>query len=320
LRRCLSDPDFVMPRLDRLAAEVPPELWRDASLAVLRALAAVANENSRDAPLGLPRLRALVATGPLATADLQQEMAATRVPKWRSTIAWALRDRGANAAPTTVRTDDPLWPFWSRALALAHDDAAGALALLGELQGQKSPQRLDLEVELLEPLLGPPLAAAGTPAQLYAGRRAMTTDGWRTAWARLDSGARVALIDRFQKSVYPAFVPATEVEAEALWRFLQRGRDLDAVIAATDSLVGIKCLQRHLAAGDAAADTAAVRKAFAEQLGLEPDTLSPAPGAEVRALALRLRHVGLAGATTPAERDQLAAILALRGFAPLHGR
>jgi len=318
LRLRLLAPGFTVAQIDRLAAELPEELWREVPLPAFRSLAM--SSIARDSfPADAVARR--VAAGTFATADLQQAMAAAIEPPWRAVLGAALRLRSARAAPAAVRADDPLWPLWCAALALDPSDAAGAARLLDDLAAQRGSSELDLAPGLLAVFAVAPIVAAGTPQQLYAARKLMTGASWRAAWHRLDGDARAALLDHFKKHIDDAFVPATVPEAEAVWRFFLRSGDAEGTAAAMGaSAAGIACLRRHLAAGEGGEAATALRDVIATDLKLDPQTLLPSADDPWRSLLLRARITGFAGEWTADEQAQLAAARALRGVAPLGNR
>lgn len=314
LRLRLCDSAFVLPQRHRLADELPAELWREVPLPVFRSLAA--STTADEGASGTEAIATRVAVGPYAAKDLQRAMAAAIEPAWRAVLAQALRQRGVTAAVPAVRADDALWSLWNKALALEPHDAAGAQKVLDEVSALDTAGRLDREADLLRSFAVPAIAVAGTPEQLYAARSSMTETLWRAAWTRLDGPARVALIDHFQQRIGTTFVPATAAEAEAIWRFLQRSRDItSAVRTLAMSPPGVACIRQHLAAGDEVSSL--VRKTFAEELGLDPETLQPGPGGEWRALARRIQQSGFLGEWTADELTRLATMRALRGVAPV---
>jgi hypothetical protein len=248
-------------------------------------------------------------------------MAAAVEPPWRAVLAATLRQRGVRTAAPAVRAGETLWPLWQRALAVGKDDAAGAQRLLDELAAQHAPQQLDLEADLWRAFLLAPIVAGGTPDQLYAAHEAMNEPEWRAAWARLDAAGRVALLGHFRLRIGTTFVPATPAEAEAIWGFLMRGGEVEtAVDTLAMSAAGVACVERHLVAGEGSPAAPAIRKEFAKQLGLDPDTLRTAPGEEWHALAVRLQHTGFAGEWTADERARLQVMRAQCGLAPAPAR
>ncbi|HZN41229.1 MAG TPA: alpha-2-macroglobulin family protein [Planctomycetota bacterium] len=319
LRARLRDPDFVLPQRARLATELPAELWRELTLPVLEAIAGVAHDDDeRFGPTGLANL---LAEGPFAVADLQRAMATAVMPAWRAIVARSLRQRAVTTAAPAVIPGDARWPFWCRALALGPDDATAAQAVLDDLARQPSAGELDVEPELLAAFAAAPIVSAGTPAQLYASRAAMTETTWLAAWTRLDANARVALLDLFKKRIGTTFVPATAAEAEAIWRFLRRGGEVDgAVDSMTRSAAGVACLRGHLLAGEGGTSAQAIRAEFAEKLALDATTLQPVPGKEWQALLTRVRRCGLDGEWTADELARLSAVQTLRGVGPAAGR
>jgi hypothetical protein len=168
--------------------------------------------------------------------------------------------------------------------------------------------------ELLTRLVVPILVAAATPEQLYEGRQFLDEDHWRAAWARLASADRIALLERFQKSVDAAFVPGNATEAEALWRFVLRTGDIDGPLdAMLASPSGVEILQRHLATGTTGEFTEPVRTAYAKAFALDEATLAPPRGDDVLALLARFARLGFAGTWLPEDVAKVRRARLLRG-------
>lgn len=305
LRRRLAVPGFVLSHFARLEVELPAALWADVPLAVFAGLATAAIANEQD--VTADAVLAHLADRAFSTAALQHELAAANVPAWRSLLARALRARGAPAGHGAPAA-------WDQAMALAADDVVGARALLVAERRKEHGVDLAGELALLADFVAPIFVGHATPDQLYEAREYLDTVHWRAAWARLTSPDRVALLDHFQKQVDDAFVPATDDEAEALWRFVLRSGDLDGPVQALlQSGAGIDCLRRHLQAGDAGEHDEALREAYAWALAVDDTTLEPYPGEELPALLAWLAHRGFAGPFSPEDAARLLRLRRLRG-------
>ena len=305
LRRRLVVPGFVLSHFGRLEAELPAALWTDVPLAVFAGLATAAITREQD--VTVDAVLAHLAEPAFSTSTLQRELAAAKVPAWRSLLAKALRARGAPAGNGTPVA-------WAQALALAADDVAGARPLLAAERSKQPGADLAGELALLADFVAPVFVGHATPDQLYEARECLDTGQWRAAWTRLTARDRVALLDHFQKQIDDAFVPATDDEAEALWRFVLRSGDLDGPVEALlQSGPGIDCLRRHLHAGDAREHDEALREAYARALEVDETTLMPYPGEELPALLARLMRRGFAGPFSPEDAARLRRLRLLRG-------
>ena len=312
LRRRLASSEFVLAHFERLQAELPAALWADVPLVAFAGLATAAVEE--ELGVTVDAVVAHLVGGSFAVAELQQELAAAKVPAWRFLLASALRARGAEAGEAAPAA-------WAKALAVDATDVTGARALLAAEKAEKPGPDLAGELALLAEFLAPVFVGHATPDQLYEAREWLDTDRWRAAWARLPSPERVALLGHFQKRVGDQFVPATAAEAEALWQFVLRSGDVDGPVEAmTESDAGIVCLRRHLAAGEGGEHAQQIRELVADRLDIDRVTLEPNPGEEVRAVVRRLQRAGFAGAWSAADQDRLQRLRDWRGVGASAGR
>ena len=159
----------------------------------------------------------------------------------------------------------------------------------------------------------------GSPEHVCSIARQLEERDWDRTWARATADQRVQLVDCFRKNLADAFEPATEAEAEAIWRFLLRSQNVDGAMASlAKTTAGVRCARRHVEQGDGGALAPAVREAFADELGLDAVTLEAAEGDEGGVLLATLRRSPRDAELTARERAWLARLRQLLGAsAPL---
>ena len=316
----LHDPDLVHEHERALRLALPSAWWLRLPLRVFERLADHAYSDACDDAWHVPMLGDLVARSRATDAELVQALGETTDSRYRGVLSIALRARGVRAVGSARRADDDTFAAWAQALALAADDAAGALALLKEhLAGNGAISAHEPSASLGR-FLRQTVVEHGTPMQVHAIARALDDDSWTRLWARLATAERVQLVDRFLHELPDAFVPATLAEAEAIWRCMLRNESVDSTMAnLTATAAGVQCARRHVEAGDGGELAADARAAFAEALGLAAATLLPSPGEEGDAMLATLRRFGAAAAGSPGEcawlhrlRRQLGASLPRR--------
>lgn len=313
----LHDPDLVHEHERALRLALPPAWWLRLPLRVFERLADDADLDVCDDAWHVPMLGDFVARHGATDAELVHALGGAVESRYRGVLAFALRARGVRAVGRAQRADDDTFAAWAQAIALAADDATGALALLPEhLAGNGAISAYEPSASLGR-FLRRTVVQHGTPMQVHAIARALGDDCWVRVWARLATAERVELVDRFLHALPDAFVPGTVAEAEALWRCMLRS---DAVDSTMDNLTataaGVLCVRRHVEAGDGGELAAAVRAAFAEALGLAADSLLPAAGDEGDAMLATLRRCGAPAGGSASERAWLERLRRQLGASP----
>lgn len=301
----LQDPDLVFSQADLLRDLLPDEWWPRLPLRVFERLAEVACPDSRPDQWNVPQLASFVARGACADAELVQAFARTDDDVFRAVLVHALRRRGVHDLGEKARPDDASFAAWAAAASLADGDLDGAVALL------RSHCDEDGELPQHEPLASIAhflrwlVAEQGTPQQVYAVVRAMDETTWERIWERMTSDERMLLVDRFRRRIPEQFLPRTAQEAEAIWRFLLRSGNVDAMAQLTATRDGERCARRHVEAGDGGAMAAELREAFADALDLDVDTLQAPVQSEGDSVLQAQRRAGRAAELTARGRAWL---------------
>jgi hypothetical protein len=313
----LHDPELVHEHERALRLALPPAWWLRLPLPVFERLADDAYPDACDDAWHVPMLGDLVARSRATDAELVRELGEATESRYRGVLACALRARGVRAVGSAQHADDDTFAAWAQAIALAADDAAGALALLPEhLAGNGAISDYEPSASLGR-LLRRTIVEHGTPLQVHSIARALDDDSWARVWGRLPTDERVLLVDRFLHELPDAFVPATMPEAEALWRCMLRNESVDSTMDnLTATAAGVQCVRRHVDAGDGGKLAPVVRAAFADALGLAAESLLPAPGDEGDAMLATLRRLGAQAEGSPGERAWLERLRRQLGASP----
>ncbi|MEQ1631495.1 MAG: hypothetical protein ABL997_03920 [Planctomycetota bacterium] len=286
----LRNPDLAFAHRFEWTGVVPTEWWLRLPLSVFELLADDADEDERDGTWSVAQLADRVARGVATDRELVAGFAAAD-EAFRAVLARALRQRGVRDVGALQRENDATFAAWANAIALGQDEVDGAIVMLRTF--------IDEEGELLtngpEAAIGrfvrECVADRGTPQQVYAVARQMDETMWIRVWARFDADQRVQLVDQFQRNLSDAFVPATDQESEAMWRFLQRSKNVEGAMAnLATTTAGVRCARRHVEAGDGEELAELVRTEFAEALDLDVATLEAPIGDECAVLLATLRR------------------------------
>lgn len=313
----LHDPDLVAANERALRLALPPAWWLRLPLRVFERLADDAYPDACDDAWHVPMLGDLVARSRATDVELVHALGDTSDSRYRGVLAFALRARGVRAVGSAQHVDDVTFAAWAQAIALAADDAAGALALLPEhLAGNGAISAYEPSASLGR-FLRRTIVEHGTPLQVHSIARALDDDSWARVWGRFAADERVLLVDRFLHELPDAFVPATMPEAEALWRCMLRNDSVDSTMDnLTATAAGVQCVRRHVDAGDGGELAPVVRAAFADALGLAAESLLPAPGDEGDAMLATLRRLGAEAEGSPGERAWLERLRRQLGASP----
>lgn len=269
----LHDADLVFAQRDLLRELLPDAWWPQLPLRVYERLADVTWPDARSDWWSVPQLAAFVARGPCRDDELRQAFARTDDDGFRAVLAHALRRRGVRDLGERTRPADVSFAAWSAAVALAADDLDGAATLLRSYCDADSEMPSQEPAASIAHFLRWLVVERGAPQQVYAVVHALDEATWARVWERMTSDERVPLVDLFQRRIPDSFLPRSATEAEAIWRFLLRGGDLDAMVPLTQTTAGVRCARQHVEASDGGALAAELREAFADALDLDVDTL-----------------------------------------------
>jgi hypothetical protein len=301
----LHDADLAFAHRAELFGLVPAEWWLRMPLAVFERLADEADEDERADAWSVTRLADLVARGVASDGELIAAFASTD-DAFRVVLAHALLRRGVHEVGAPQRAGDASFPVWAKAIRLGAQGVDEAIAMLRTLCDDEGRLPTVGAEELVAWFVRALVVERGSPQQVGSIAPMLGPEAWARAWARFDVDQRVQLVDRFQTELADAFQPATEREAEAIWRFLLRNKDVDrAMDNLTATTAGVRCARRHVEQGDGGALAAAVREAFAWQLDLDESTLEAPVGDEGDALLATLRRSGRAAEFTVREHAWL---------------
>lgn len=314
--QALHDPDVVFENLDVLRKWVPADWWLRQPLPVIERLAEVARPFATSDAWSIPQLGAIAARGIATDDELARAFARTEDEDVRDVLVRAMELRGVRTIGAPVRADDASFSLWQQALAVPAADVARSIELLHRLGAGDGELPMQDPGSSVACFLCARITAHGTPDEVYAIARALAAGDWAVAWQRFDAGQRVQLVDRFQHHLPDGFVPATEPEAEAIWRFLLRGGHVDAMRGLVATMPGVRIARRHIVAGDGGPRAAELRTAFAEALDYDEGTLQPAVEDAASVLLDSLQRWGRTAELTPNERTALARLRRHLGAAP----
>jgi hypothetical protein len=307
----LHDADLAFAHRFEWVDVVPAEWWLRLPLAVFASLADEADED--DGSWSVPNLADRVARGVATDRGLVAAFAPAD-EAFRAVLARALRQRGIRDVGAVQRDGDATFAAWVTAIALGTEDVDGAIVMLRSLVDEDGELRAPLPGEALVRFVRDLVVDRGSPEQVYSLARLLDEREWARAWKRFAAEQRVQLVDCFRKNLADAFEPATEAEAEAIWRFLLRSENVEgAMECLAKTMVGVQCARRHVERGDGGALAAAVRDAFAYELGLDAATLEAAEGDEGGVLLATLRRSPSGAELTVRERAWLARLRRLLG-------
>lgn len=301
----LHDHDLVFAHRDELRGLVPSEWWVRMPLAVLERLADEADEDESSRFWSVPQLADYAARG--STPDRELVAAFARTDEaFRIVLARALRQRGVRDVGVAQREGDATFSAWAKAIALGPNDVDAAIAMLRTFVDEEGDLPNHGPEDAIARFVHDLVVDRGSPKQVYTMARQMDEEAWARAWKRFDAEQRAQLVDCFQKNLADAFEPATEVEAEAIWRFLLRSQNVDGAMEnLATTTAGVRCARKHVEQGDGEALAAAVRAAFAKALDLDADTLEAPAEDEGAVLLATLRRSGREAELTARERAWL---------------
>jgi hypothetical protein len=301
----LHDADLAFSHRAEVFGVVPAEWWLRMPLAVFERLADEADEEERADAWSVTQLADLVARGVASDGELIAAFARTD-EAFRAVLAHALLRRGVHDVGAPQRAGDASFPVWAKAIRLGAEGVDEAIAMLRTLcddAGRLPPSGADEAIAWFVRAL---VVDFGSPQQVCSIAPMLGPDAWARAWARFDADQRVQLVDRFQAELADAFEPTTEREAEAIWRFLLRNKEVEfAMDNLTTTTAGVRCARRHVELGDGGALAAAVRAAFARELDLDEITLEAPVGDEGDAVLGTLRRSGRTAELTVREHAWL---------------
>ncbi len=291
LRRALTDSDFVLAQSEALAAELPDAYWRELPLSVFAEL--------YDYDLDGVDLAELLPRSNVSTAALQQALVSATDTGWQSRLALALHQRGVRDLGSETVTDDPYCDAWRGALALASDDAAGALQLLDRIAAE-----LVWPADELLAFLRDILVRCGSVAQLARIAGDLDEGQCVRLFARLDADAAIALLELVAAPLDGLPTARTAAVCAALWAYAERLGQHDAVTAALcRSDVGLRFAEQQ----------PSLRQQLRWHLGLDEDTGLPPVDEPWLPLLRAVAQRGVPLTWTTAERQRYDHVRCLRG-------